>query len=369
MPSLRGHCTWETAAWFIVQLNKDYRAVDYGFASRHLSTWIEHVISDADICPSPYLRIELIHLYLVMVGIHEHNWLQALGTVMTALSDINFEYLNTCCSGSNTEYHRVYHRSQQNNKYQMYEYFFNVNLKSITLTLNKFSKYGRFMSEFDEQLSNELKNNINLRKSNIIRDVACNQAIHPSRYTGPLESNALIALLNVTAGSIRLATEDIPIAGAYLSLIMSRMNHLFDTVHVLFRSFGCSIQMYQIMDSAASCIMDLVELVLLYNSALIDKDEYMYHSGMVVTNNILQTVLFKQDSYLDTSPMRKYLVAKYSHGCLRKLRGTFEGIEYELEKYPRILDLLGEGEIPYEDQKRKFPDEDDYYIMTLSQNI
>ena len=142
--------SWETASWFLGRLNNAYFPDDYGFASVTFSTWIINVIGDYNLCPSSYLSIELINLFLVMVDITSHNWNQALVSVMSACSSLNMDYLT---GGSLTG-------------------FYNIDLNTITYTLEMLStEWEGYMIEFDERLAEKLESDIKSRVTIMLHDL------------------------------------------------------------------------------------------------------------------------------------------------------------------------------------------------------
>ena len=176
--------SWETAAWFIVRLLRKYYSDDFGFASDHLSDWIIRVVGDPDLCPNSYLRLELMHLLLVMVDVKDYNRTQAFVSVMSACSAVNMDYLS--CDPENE--------------------FFNMDLNGITYILEKVTEDDHI---FDENLANKLSSVKTYRISAVIQDVAYNHSVHTNGYTGPSELQGLVALLNIVKNGIKQANKTI----------------------------------------------------------------------------------------------------------------------------------------------------------------
>lgn len=261
--------SWETASWFLGRLNNAYFPDDYGFASVTFSTWIINVIGDYNLCPSSYLRIELINLFLVMVDITSHNWNQALVSVMSACSSLNMDYLT---GGSLTG-------------------FYNIDLNTITYTLEMLStEWKGYMIEFDERLAEKLESDIKSRVTIMLHDFACNHSSYPSRHTEPMEVYSLIAIAKTIGACIRLESKRFESDGLYQGqwTILKDYSH---NVKVLFETFKMSLQMPQLQEVAASCVMDLVELVLMVNAKMIIERDEIYMQCMINTDELLEELI------------------------------------------------------------------------------
>ena len=90
---------WELATWSILNyylgsfgwFNHD----DQGLLSEHACTWIFRVISDANLCPSDELRMELILVIAKMVNVHNRRLRRkTLGfkSIMSACSELNTDF-------------------------------------------------------------------------------------------------------------------------------------------------------------------------------------------------------------------------------------------------------------------------------------
>ncbi|CAL4064023.1 unnamed protein product [Meganyctiphanes norvegica] len=100
-PTLEG--PWELAAWTLVSESELYYKVwelesglftkeDFGPVSDHFSNWIICVIGDPDLCPNPYLRIELVSL-LLLVDLGLHNCTHAFESLLAAFDSVDLDYL------------------------------------------------------------------------------------------------------------------------------------------------------------------------------------------------------------------------------------------------------------------------------------
>ncbi|CAL4185492.1 unnamed protein product, partial [Meganyctiphanes norvegica] len=328
-PVLEG--PWETAAWFVVYLNKHFKAPEYGFVSDIFSTWIIQVIGDADICPNPYLRIELIHLLRVMVDINDDNRIPARKSVMSAVASINMPYLFPSCRNNNHD--DGCHIS-----------FFNMHLEAIISTLKAFSEHDGYPFEFDEKLSDKMQKNLNLQKSIMVQDVVWSHALKSSRYTWPRELHTLISLLNTTNAYINRNYKELQEKGHRHDHSHS-LSYISNFVHLLFTTFRNSFQEFQLLDIAALCIMDLVELVLLLNVELRSKGYWYHHDSLKFINDILQTAHVKHGNTPQTLSWANYIITKYNHGRLRKLReklqatATYNDLLF-MRLFPKIDNLL-----------------------------
>ena len=100
-PILEG--AWEYAAWLVVKLNHVPCSKDEWTTSNTLN-WIIKVIGNHDLCPNPYLRIELSILLLNMNSINGHNQTLAADAFMAAWCSLNSleitNYASSCLPGS-----------------------------------------------------------------------------------------------------------------------------------------------------------------------------------------------------------------------------------------------------------------------------
>ena len=302
---------WETAAWFVVRLCSSYLSEYYGFASDRLSTWITNSIGDANICSSSYLRIELLHMFLVMVDINDLNWKHALESVMSACSALNIDHFT---GDHSTE-------------------FFNMDLEAITHILEIFSSecFG-YMLEFDESLAEKLESEVNTRVSIILHDVAYNHSAYPSMFKEPMEFYALTALLKTIAAGIQLEYKRFQNDGLYQGQWIN-LKDFSHTLQVIFSMFKMSLQANQLLELSSSCIMGLIELVLMVNVVMITDLNEIYMHCMINTDELLEEVL--------DSPVGRNIISRYHDGRLADLRKKFENIS--LRYFPMISDLLQDG--------------------------
>ena len=57
--------------------------------------WSIHVIGDPDICPNPYLQLELMNVLFKMNIIDASNWKHVTEAVLAAFATLNIKYLTT----------------------------------------------------------------------------------------------------------------------------------------------------------------------------------------------------------------------------------------------------------------------------------
>ncbi|CAL4128777.1 unnamed protein product [Meganyctiphanes norvegica] len=285
-PFLEG--PWETVAWHVVALNSSYPSEEYGFASNFFSAWIISVIGDPNLCPNSYLRFHLITLVRRLVD-NQHNQSQAIMSVMYVCSNLDIGHL-----WGDMNLHGIAH---------MFEYF------------------GDHLFNFDKQLADRLNNELNLRSSAILQDVAYNHSMNSAIYTELRELRALVALLKITRAYILQKYK------YFLENGLCEVRHRFvceslsHTVYVLFSSFRMSFQKPQLVDLAASCIMDFVEFVLLVSTAMVaHHGTLLYTEALVNTDLLLEKLLgFDYSCSMVITPVLTKLIHRYYHGRLSNL--------------------------------------------------
>lgn len=312
-PVLEG--PWETVAWFVTRLSNDYFSHDYGVASDRLSIWVISVIGDPDLCPRSYLRIELMHLLLVMVDINEKNMEMAFNSIMSGCSTLTLDYLT---GGAGTD-------------------FFNMSLDSIGFILEMFSSQtlNGYIYEVDRKLVNKLKHIRESRIKILLNDVACNHAVNPSIHKEPIEFDALNAILESTLACVqreyKLFQEDGNYNDDQNCLVFSNM------LGILFDCFRLTLHSPCVIETSASSIMDLVELVLMLNvSPLAVKGEiYCLHN----TERLL-VGLYGPINNISTSPssLGRKIFYKYLDSRIRNLRIKLQHCNFS--SFPIISDFL-----------------------------
>ena len=175
-PILEG--AWEYAAWLVVKRNPVPCSKDEWTTSNTLN-WIIKVIGNHDLCPNPYLRIELSILLLNMNSINGHNQTLAADAFMAAWCSLNSleitNYASSCLPGS----------------------FFTMNPCQIIRILKLLNKGGYFTA-LDLQTSLELNAAISYRLSSIL-NVNYKYGLHPSKSTEPMGYLFISALLKYIA--------------------------------------------------------------------------------------------------------------------------------------------------------------------------
>ena len=302
-PILEGD--WETVALFVIRLVSPYR-----FLSDDCKEWVFRMSTDAELCPNPFLRLQLLGLLPSVLDYNEHDRNRALEVIMSQLSSLN---LNPTIDKYGND--KVY-----------------LCLDAISQMLAAFVK--------DEVLVWELKSMENYLVSCILDDVSFQCSQYPSRYAEPMTVQVLTGLLRTIAKYARL------------ELIELKENHLYPgpiiaLAHVLEKTlfnFPRSCQMSRMIPETASCLVNVLEVVLVLNA-----------SGIPVPGDIIQDALddvqdaidhlytahIEQDIQSETHVLKE-IVRKYKSRLvnLRKLLTTLSQNILDIQSFPMINELL-----------------------------
>ena len=298
-PVLEG--SWEATAWMLQGMNNKYDSTEYGFASDQFITWIISVIGDSKLCPNSYLRIQLIEIFIVMADVNKHMTREALKSVMSACSILKMDYLQ----GDMT----------------------------ITELLEYLEMFDALMIEFDEKLSDGLHKEVNRRLAIIFHDFAYKHSVNPTTYKEPTELTALNNLLKNMSHLIQDEYKCFQKEGLY-DYLGDSLNDISYAVRVLFKSFKLSIQTPQLIEFAASCIMDLLELVIHINTTLIEDRGMIYIQSLNNTNELLEDIL-DIDNDLPTTLLQETIFSKY--GRLKTLSEKFIDLNVDNFEYPSTI--------------------------------
>ncbi|CAL4120406.1 unnamed protein product [Meganyctiphanes norvegica] len=239
-PVLEG--PWEHAAWFIIHL-KNTLVLDFGTVSKDLSEWIIGMMGHSGMCPSPYLRQEFLKIFDIEVCVDINNQTQAFESVMFACSSLELVQMK---------------------KFICFEdYHCCINLNSIFGALKKLNK-DEYLQGFDQQLSDKLLIQISVN----IKDVSCIYGLNPIRNTYIYEINIITALFETISEYVQqelmklLEIRDDP---AYQ---MDNIDDISKALLILITCFKKSCQTPQLANITAMCIIDVVEVTLLFYIAM-----------------------------------------------------------------------------------------------------
>ena len=103
-----------------------------------------------------------------------------------------------------------------------------------------------------------------------------------------MEVYSLIAIAKTIGACIRLESKRFESDGLYQGqwTILKDYSH---NVKVLFETFKMSLQMPQLQEVAASCVMDLVELVLMVNAKMIIERDEIYMQYMINRDELIDS--------------------------------------------------------------------------------
>ncbi|CAL4085527.1 unnamed protein product [Meganyctiphanes norvegica] len=294
---------WEQAVWLLISLNSSYSKDVYGAASDQLSFWIIYVIGDPDICPNPYLRYELMILILIMVNFNTYNLEHGFESVISAFSSLKLYNIDYLSEMSVWEFHRM----------GFYE---------ITQILEKLAEddhlrfFGDLLSEAllqgkDANLSvllhdvacNSAINSNRHRKPRTISflsfDVAVNSAVNPNRYREPRTLQGLTALVVTIAEYAKLHHKIFQNEDFNWQSMLSSTEAISHTLFVLISNFGASCRTPQVVGLTASCIMDVMDLVISVNAYFLqymDDIEAVINSLQTSCTNLNQVlIILKED--------------------------------------------------------------------------
>lgn len=308
---------WEHVMWLVLAFFGSYRTDIYGFPSDCLSAWIIRVIGDSNLCPIPHLRIDLIHLLIKIVDINDHNRVLALQSVMSACSNLNMEHNKKCRYG--------------------------MNPSTISKILKMFSKD---LLEFDKILSEKLQEVKGLRLSAILYDVSYAQRMNTNIYSEPAELHGLTALLKTTAGYAKIKCETLEEV-LYLPGFRLLLLEISGTLRFLIGTFSNSCQMPQLIGVTASCIMGILELVLL---STVVHGHWLY-PALFECEQLLKELCnlgkffdwFLDIHRIDNSPVVQEIIRK-NYSRLNDIRLKLESLNVDdfnlKEFYPMIYILL-----------------------------
>ncbi|CAL4120405.1 unnamed protein product [Meganyctiphanes norvegica] len=236
-PVLEG--SWEHATWFFVHL-KNTLVVGCGTVSKNLSEWIIGMMGHSDMCPSPYLRLEFLKIFDdIEVCVDINNQTQTFESVMFACSSLELVHMK---------------------KFILFEdYHCCINLNSIFGALKKLNK-DEYLQGFDQQLSDKLL----IQTSVMIKDVSCMYGLNPNRNTYIYEINIITALFDTISEYAQqelMKLLEMRIDPAYQ---MDNIDDISKALLILITCFKKSCQTPQLANSTAMCIIDVVEVTLLF---------------------------------------------------------------------------------------------------------
>ncbi|CAL4111280.1 unnamed protein product [Meganyctiphanes norvegica] len=285
-PILEG--SWEQAAWTLMtvsfikhnfdievdnnlesEFHSDSKEPEYSVASDCLSAWVIHVIGDPDICPNPYLRIELMWLLLRMVNINDCNRTQVIESILYACSSFDIEYT----SRSLLEYHKIHKIdsvlsvcSFPNIDYLLTNLpkYRQIGLIDISHIFSKLAKDGH-LCEFDMKFSEKLCEVKASRISAIVRDVGYRCEVNPTRFTEPREFYGLNALFMISRGTIERAFVELQKENFNPFYVLAEIKAVSDLLITLISNLKVSCQVPQLVELVAECISGIMEVMTIIN--------------------------------------------------------------------------------------------------------
>ena len=318
-PVLEG--PWEEAAWILAiygRLNSVYER--FNDISSHVGTWLTSVIGDPDLCPNPYLRIELISLLQdISSKFSIQNRTDALESVLSAYS-----YLNNL---DNFNQHRNIH-------------YLNYNLDYFVKDTN--------VKAFDKKLAQSLL---------AVKASSCSAALHfvpyistvnPRKYTEPKALNGIIALLKTISGCARKSLQTFKQAEFDWWDLMENIKDITCILYILLSNFKESCQTPQLVSLTASSIVDVLELAISVSRGQPDEDEYdigvmyrcEYTLGCIL--NLVPTLLGEKTVHsISGSP----LCREINYGFQKRLKRLYEVLHHmevheDLSTLKYALDLI-----------------------------
>ncbi|CAL4121797.1 unnamed protein product [Meganyctiphanes norvegica] len=305
---------WEQATWALVVLiyfKHDTYGYEFSVASNCLCAWIVNVIGNADICPNPYLRYELMIMLTRTFNIDGCERRYAIESVLSACSSLNLEYLSVDV----LKYHRSHAIDSvlstfptSNNDYQSANLleFQNIKLFDISIIFKILSKDGCLL-EFDKKLAEQLLELKSSRCSAIIYDIGYCFAVNPSRFTEPRALYGLIALLKTLDGSLHQIYKEILKENYKIFSILMDLQSCCEFLYALISYFKASCQTIMLSDLVRSCISYILEIVIRINE---DDDEF---------NNIMITNIIEKLAQLlrDLPNISKALLTSPSSGRIK----------------------------------------------------
>ncbi|CAL4111070.1 unnamed protein product [Meganyctiphanes norvegica] len=287
--------SWELAAWALVMLidnNHNKYDHDYSVASDCLTAWIIHVIGDPDICPNPYLRLELMILLTRKIDIYGCKRTQAIESVLSACSSLNIEYIS---SVDMLEYHKKHAIESvlstfttSNVDYQsLYlQGFRHIELNGI-YNIFKMLSQGVCLQNFDKKLANKLLEVQSSRCSAIIYDVGFCCAVNHKNLSQPRELYGLIALLKTIVGVLDQINKDIHKENNNMWHILAEMLMCSEVLFALIlRLFKATCQTPILSHLVRHCILYTLEIVILINVSLLD--EFGQNMYKAIIRNLAQ---------------------------------------------------------------------------------
>ena len=289
-PILEG--SWEEVAWLLIFQSQGYVRKTHGYASLKFSNWIIHVIGDPNICPNPCLRFELLNIVWSMVDINICNRTQAIESVLSACSFLSTEYLETDL----LDYQQKYGiKSSLSTSSPL-----GICSDSLKLGLNglsdNFCHLGSiYCSEFDKKLAAKLldmKASYNCKKNSI-------------HYTPKRELYGIISLVKTIGGTVQNSYKEIQISKRIenfdmssnsdeLMLIIRNASSLLQVLITL-GFFKESFQTPQLVGLTASCIINILKVMIQINVDIIKDIDYLNRGTVDEIESILNDLFYQAD--------------------------------------------------------------------------
>ncbi|CAL4120379.1 unnamed protein product [Meganyctiphanes norvegica] len=235
-PVLKG--PWEHLAWFAVYL-RSKRLQEFVPASNSYCEWIIRMMGNSDLCPSPYLRLEFLQLFVLEVCVITNNQTQAFESVMFVCSTLTSVHMKEFIFS---------------NHYGGCMY-----LRCIIEALEKLNK-DEYLQAFDQQLSDKLFIQISV----MIKDVSCLYGLNHNISTYIYEINVITALFETTSANAQQELNRLLDIHVNPDYEIGNIEVISDALSILIMCFKKSCQTPQLVNVTALCIIDVLEVTILF---------------------------------------------------------------------------------------------------------
>ncbi|CAL4120380.1 unnamed protein product [Meganyctiphanes norvegica] len=237
-PVLKG--PWEHLAWFAIYL-RIIRLQEFVPASNSYCEWIIQMMGNSDLCPNPYLRLEFLQIFALKVCVITNNQTQAFESVMSVCSSVHmkeFIFSN--------------------------QYVGSMYLGCIIEAFKKLNK-DEYLQAFDQQLSDKLVIQISV----MIKDVSCLYGLNPNRSTYIYEIKVITSLFETTSANAQQELNRLLDIHANPDYEIDIIEDISDALLILITCFKKSCQTPQLVNVTALCIIDVLEVTMLFYITMI----------------------------------------------------------------------------------------------------
>ena len=320
-PVLEG--PWELAAWILVKDSARVRTDDSAVISTQFKTWIISVIGDPDLCPNYNLRIELISLLYKITNnaLVIRYQQQILESVLSACSSLTLDYLI----------------SEQRNEFQHIQLY---HIEQLLITMRKYMKY------YDRKLSQQLLDGKALRMSSI-HNVTSNYTVDQIRNIEPNALYGITAMLKIISRSARISLKTFTEDDYDWNMLLDEIDSNASTLDSFLTKIKNSCQTDQLVSLTASCIMDVLEIVILFTEDSLDEpacDEMLKYFDIFLRNLVGE----KAVPLMTTLPLCREISFSF-HKRLNRLDDVFQNSNI-FGKYTMITKLFECNKLIYSTQ-------------------